>query len=1356
MLDLPADYFNYLSEMLEQADLKEKPLNAKLKNIIGRKGNEVTKNNVIPISIINSEALLLTKEQVVANQDAKKNNKKADSKDYETIEFIAAGLLQSEAFQGNLSFEIDPSVIINNLDNTIKGISIDFNEGKGFQDYDWKQQTISYQFTSAGDKNIKIKLSTKKGIYITNCPLKIHFLNRPIPSYTGMVSSTSVKGGRVAANVVGAEYQIFNGCDGILDKPIIIAEGFDADNDVNIDFLVSKYQFSLRSLTNNGYDLVFVNYNDGTDFIENNAQALKRVINDINAKKVGSGEINKLSIIGESMSGLIARWALREMENAGQNHQVARLICFDTPHRGANTSPGLSYLAKSLNSRGVTFGGLIRVMFNAFAPALNAIETPASRQQLLFQTWDMNPHPDYATFRTNLNNLGNGGYPSQCKNIAFLNGALDGRFNNRFPNRYNANTNDPVMPGEKILDTDIVWGICYDFVDCWTNQVNVNTEVYNEDAFGFLCDWTFASRSINLPYNLDRLAGGFNINRSDLWGQFTSTRPNFSFVPTFSSVDYRGTLNTDADYSININNWLDGNRQVRADRQNLTPFRAIYGNNQNFLHSYISGEIDAIEAMAINEFGINPVNINNGCIGCTTGSGGLRGTYFNNIDLMPNGNTQTNVREMDYSSDENRHTVNGSFTLPNPPFEIITRENISARWEGSFEAPISGTYNLNVRTDDGVRVWVDGVGKVNDWGYYGPTDHPFQEFFFNAGERRNIRIDWFQGGGGYEAKFMWSFNGVQSIVPACRLFPTSVVISTDCNFTISASASPSSVGCGGTSALSAGCTGSGCAGVSYAWSGNGNNYNGSPVAVTFPNSNGAVSYTLTGSKTGCSNKTANVSVNVSGCGGGSTTSTCTVNKVRLSFRTDCCLDRLQGAKIQGSNGNNTWTDIYTFNQNAAGGWQDFIFANSVAYNTVRFQSSATGYGELGGLEFYNNTTKLSGTAIGSAAAAINIQNGFDFWHGTAPGIINYAGLQLSGCTGGGSGGGTPTTTLTNNNCYTIQSKINGQYMQAMGDNSIQKQTANNASNQVWKAVASGNSFQFLSQSNQQPIKCDNYNFGHHLSVGSGGNNLWNLETNNSSFRVSSPNNVTWDMDAAGAGAFLQLYGNTTEGFADYRLWNFTQAACTTTSPPTTCATGNFTGFLDNASCGWISGWSLDNNNLGRTVQVDIFVDGQKVATVDANQNRPDLQPAFNNNPAAIPHGYSYVPPSNAWWKNGQNHTVTARPCGGTQDLSASPKTVNCAPGSRIASSEESDEKSVEVYPNPTTGKVKVGFYLLKDESVWLNLYDSQSRNLQIKDFEGKNGYNLIEIDLQDYPSGAYFINLQSSQKREVKKVMKVD
>ena len=121
---------------------------------------------------------------------------------------------------------------------------------------------------------------------------------------------------------------------------------------------------------------------------------------------------------------------------------------------------------------------------------------------------------------------------------------------------------------------------------------------------------------------------------------------------------------------------------------------------------------------------------------------------------------------------------------------------------------------------------------------------------------------------------------------------------------------------------------------------------------------------------------------------------------------------------------------------------------------------------------------------------------------------------------------------------------------------------------------------------------------------------------------------------------------------------------TGTQPPTTsCAAGNFSGYFDTGACGVMNGWALDQNNFNRTVDVEIRVDGVLVATVQANQSRPDLVSGFGGNPAAEFHGWWYYPPANASWKNGVNRTVTARICGANGDLNASPKTVNCTGGS---------------------------------------------------------------------------------------------
>ncbi|MDZ7898983.1 MAG: T9SS type A sorting domain-containing protein [Arcicella sp.] len=94
---------------------------------------------------------------------------------------------------------------------------------------------------------------------------------------------------------------------------------------------------------------------------------------------------------------------------------------------------------------------------------------------------------------------------------------------------------------------------------------------------------------------------------------------------------------------------------------------------------------------------------------------------------------------------------------------------------------------------------------------------------------------------------------------------------------------------------------------------------------------------------------------------------------------------------------------------------------------------------------------------------------------------------------------------------------------------------------------------------------------------------------------------------------------------------------------------------------------------------------------------------------------------------------------------------------RIAAIQSAEiPEKITVHPNPTTGKIKIVFSLQKAENVWLNLYDTQGKSLDLRDFEGKSGRNEMEYDLQNYPSGAYFVNFQSSEKREVLKVMKVN
>lgn len=134
-----------------------------------------------------------------------------------------------------------------------------------------------------------------------------------------------------------------------------------------------------------------------------------------------------------------------------------------------------------------------------------------------------------------------------------------------------------------------------------------------------------------------------------------------------------------------------------------------------------------------------------------------------------------------------------------------------------------------------------------------------------------------------------------------------------------------------------------------------------------------------------------------------------LSKVRLHWRT-ADFNRLNGAKIQGSNNGSIWTDIYTIGVNATGSWQEFTFPNATPYQHVRYAASPTGYGELREIEFYSGATKLSGTTFGSDPNVANMgwQYAIDgtvnaSWHGLYSGIgahagpSNFVGLSITGC-----------------------------------------------------------------------------------------------------------------------------------------------------------------------------------------------------------------------------------------------------------------------------------------------------------------------------------------------------------------------
>jgi len=96
------------------------------------------------------------------------------------------------------------------------------------------------------------------------------------------------------------------------------------------------------------------------------------------------------------------------------------------------------------------------------------------------------------------------------------------------------------------------------------------------------------------------------------------------------------------------------------------------------------------------------------------------------------------------------------------PDLLINKDHFSARWTGYLQAQRSGEYELTARTDDGIRVFVDGKIVINSWIQQGPTDYQYK-LNMTAGNVYSIKVEYFEKGGDAVASLgliQTNFNGI--------------------------------------------------------------------------------------------------------------------------------------------------------------------------------------------------------------------------------------------------------------------------------------------------------------------------------------------------------------------------------------------------------------------------------------------------------------------------------------------------------------------------------------------------------------------------------------------------------------------
>ncbi|MCO5185071.1 MAG: hypothetical protein M9965_14175 [Anaerolineae bacterium] len=512
---------------------------------------------------------------------------------YETHRLFAVAPLWEQVYAGmETTFALDDAFFFGNQP-TPDALRIDLGDGSGVHELRFGD-SVTVTYPEAGSAEITVTARFADGSEQTasaNLEIRPSVPTEPDVSWENLVAALPYLG---EAAVYDA-YIFYADGHTQIEKPLIFAEGFDFENSISwpeVIAIVSEYGL-VDSLLADGYDLIIMNFEDGTDYVQRNSFALVDLIERVKLEQVGD---EPLVVGGASMGGIIGRYALAWMEQNSMDHDTRLLLTFDTPHQTANVPLGVQEWV-------AFFSG-----YNADAGFfLDALDAPAARQLLVYHHLST-PDPTQDALRAQMfaDLAAVGNYPVEPRLVAIANGSGAGAAGGQ-----TGNGGAPMLPGTQIVDWE--YGIIL-VIDVTGNvwavpDIAPQTQILEAavDIFLFFGDSLNVYAEGTLPY--DNAPGGFRPTQQQMsefdptydflgfvieLGDINTNFPNHAFVPTNSALDARDNQGNPLNLFYNFNG--DNNALKR------TPFDAIFfptGANEE--HVVVSAENAAflLEQLAI-------------------------------------------------------------------------------------------------------------------------------------------------------------------------------------------------------------------------------------------------------------------------------------------------------------------------------------------------------------------------------------------------------------------------------------------------------------------------------------------------------------------------------------------------------------------------------------------------------------------------------------------------------------------------------------------------------------------------------------------------------------------------------------
>lgn len=159
-------------------------------------------------------------------------------------------------------------------------------------------------------------------------------------------------------------------------------------------------------------------------------------------------------------------------------------------------------------------------------------------------------------------------------------------------------------------------------------------------------------------------------------------------------------------------------------------------------------------------------------------------TASNSLTIASNSPVPANGLSAEYYSGKNfdqlllsRVDASIDFTWDGAPSAGLPADGFSVRWQGSIVPTATGTYDFTTRSDDGVRLWLNGVLVIDNWTDHGET-WDSTTLNLTAGVPVSVKMEFYENTGGAMARLFWEGpDGVSAVVPASAFRPQTLASS---------------------------------------------------------------------------------------------------------------------------------------------------------------------------------------------------------------------------------------------------------------------------------------------------------------------------------------------------------------------------------------------------------------------------------------------------------------------------------------------------------------------------------------------------------------------------------------------------